>query len=664
MNETGTKQDELVKSRDLACFSNFGDASLQEEGLRSQCAHLIETSWERCVSEYKLDRSRHKGPEIVTAVEYRSAADPLDLLTHVARPHIERLLGRLSSSPYVVMLSDPNGIALDVLGDSPPDKAMRRMGVCTGALWGEDFAGTNGIGTSLATRSPVTIHRDQHFFPSYEGLTCTAAPIFGSDGEIIAALDASSIADLPHEMQFFILDLVMRTTRHIERSYFLERNRDRTILRVEAGLARAEEGVGLMLALGDDGCPLEIYDGHRPGSPMLDRQRIIGNPLSGFLEITWQDASPPPGENADAFVERIGIAHVKDTGQPCFASMITPKRRRSLGKPAKPSSQALAVKRPTLGKNGGLDLDTLAGRDPVMGNNVQTVRKLVDKRLPILLHGETGTGKEEFARGIHEAGRRANGPFVVIDCSSIPENLIESELFGYEAGTFTGARRGGRTGRIAEANGGTLFLDEIGDMPLTLQTRLLRVLAEGEVVPLGTAKPIKVDFNVICATHRDLAEMAADGRFRQDLYYRLAGIRLNLPPLRDRADRADVILGALAIEAAQMEFDAPPRLSDEALEILLAQTWPGNMRELRLAMRYALACTNEAEIAPERLPHWLKTGPEKKCEAPRTTAPAADDLEDVLMRNDWCVSDAASELNVSRQTLYRWLKRQNIERPE
>ncbi|XSG81400.1 MAG: sigma-54-dependent Fis family transcriptional regulator [Methyloligella sp. ZOD6] len=662
MDGIETKKTEPGGSRDLACAGNFDDGQMQYEALPShRYAHLIESSWERCVSEHKLDRSRHKGPEIVTAPEFKSAADPLDLLSHVARPHIERLLGRLASSPYVIILSDPNGIALDVLGDAPPDKTMRRMGVCTGALWGEDHAGTNGIGTSLATRSPVTIHRGQHFFPTYAGLTCTAAPIFDAEGEVIASLDASSVADLPHEMQFFVLDLVVRTARHIERSYFLERNRDRTILRVEAGLARAQEGVGLMLALGDDGCPIEVYGGHSIDLPMLDRQRIIGSPLSGFMEISWQDAGV---HHADAFVERIGIAHLKGTGQPCFASMMTPKGRRGMSKPIKAPTLRQEAKVPATVERDHLGLDTLAGGDLVMRDHVRTVRKLVDKRLPILLQGETGTGKEEFARGIHEAGGRSDNPFVVIDCSSIPENLIESELFGYEAGTFTGARKGGRKGRIAEANGGTLFLDEIGDMPLGLQTRLLRVLAQGEVVPLGTAKPIKVDFNVICATHRDLPEMAADGRFREDLYYRIAGIRLELPPLRDRADKAEVIQGALAIEAAQMEFVSPPRLSDAALEILLAQAWPGNMRELRLVMRYALACTTEDEIGPDRLPQWLDLEPEKLGQTPKSNSSSASNLLEVLERNQWCISDAACELRVSRQTLYRWLKRQNIKRPE
>ncbi len=666
MDGTEMGMAEPAKSRDVACSSGVLEEITHRGDIPvNHCSSLVESSWERCISTHKLDRSRHKGPEIVTAPEFKSAAAPLDLLTHVARADLEGLIGRLASLNYVIMLSDPNGIALDVLGATPSDRALRRVGVCTGALWGEDQAGTNGIGTSLASRSPVTIHRSQHFFPNYSGLTCTATPIFDSQGQIIAALDASSVADLPQEMQSFVLDLVTVAAHRIERRYFLERNRDRTILRIESGLARVQEGSGLMLALDDNGCAVEMHGADSTDLHMPARDGIIGKPPSGFLEISWQDADV---HGDDALLERIGIARLRDSGRPCFASLMSPKcRHGGRLKSAKAPPFQQSTKAPLLSRKsklGALGLDALAGADPVMCEHVRTIKKLVDKRLPILLQGETGTGKEEFARGIHEVGARSSKPFIVIDCSSIPESLIESELFGYETGTFTGARREGRKGRIAEANGGTLFLDEIGDMPLALQTRLLRVLAQGEVMPLGTAKPMKVDFDIVCASHQDLSNMISGGRFRQDLYYRIAGLRLELPPLRERKDKVEVILGALAIEAAHMELASPPRLSTAALNVLLAHEWPGNMRELRLAMRYALACSSGDVIEADRLPRWLNLDVQDVGNGSLIDdAPTAPDLIEVLQRNQWCVSDAACELRVSRQTLYRWLKKQNINRP-
>ena len=615
---------------------------------------VVVSSWKRCVSQYKLDRSGHKGPEIVTSHELKRAVDPLDLLRHVARPEIEQLMGQVGGSGYVVMLADPNGIALDVLTAVAPDRALRRVGVCPGAAWGEEQAGTNGIGTSIASERAVTIHRSQHFFFNYSGLTCTAAPIFGPDGQVLASLDASSVADLPQEMQPLVRELVSATARRIERRYFLEKNRNRAIVRIEWGLDGSHDDRGLIMALDDNGCAVEVQGARGDRTRAMESGTYIGSPLSSFMEIAWQDAAR---SSKGSRIERIGIAHLKGSDRPCFASLIAPARSANWASARRPAASQAAT------STCKLDLEFLAGGDPVMREHVRTIRKLVDKRLPILLYGETGTGKEEFARGIHEAGARAAKPFVVIDCSSIPESLIESELFGYETGTFTGARREGRRGRIAEANGGTLFLDEIGDMPLPLQTRLLRVLAQGEVVPLGAAKPIKVDFNVICASHQDLPKMVSEGTFRQDLYYRIAGIRLELPALRERTDKEVVIRGALAVEAEKMGLGAPPDISPEALSILLAQRWPGNMRELRLALRYALACSSGEEISEDRLPNWLNL---EAADTPRSASAevaVAPNLIDVLERNRWCISDAACELRVSRQTLYRWIKKEKLSRP-
>jgi len=658
----GMQKEKVVPaaSRDIACSDRiFEEIMEREHGAVGHLSAVVDSSWQRCIRDYKLDRERPKGPEIVTEPEFKTAADPLDQLAHVARPELERLTARLAMANYVVMLSDPNGIALDVLGAGRPNRALRNVGVCAGALWGENHAGTNGIGTSLAARAPVTIHRAQHFFPTYEGLTCTATPIFDCHGGVLAALDASSLADLPQEMQSFVLDLVLVTAHRIERRYFLERNQGRTILRIESGLIRAQEGQALLLALDDNGRTAEVYGSNDGELGLPEREALVGTSFADVMQIDWQDVGH---HHEDPYVERIGIARLKNSDRPWFASLMAPRKKSRTGMKALGGGSATSASKLAAAAK-KLNLDLLAGRDPLMREHVDTIRRLVDKRLPILLQGETGTGKEEFARGIHEAGARAAKPFVVIDCSSIPESLIESELFGYETGTFTGARREGRRGRIAEANGGTLFLDEIGDMPLPLQTRLLRVLAQGEVVPLGSAKPMKVDFNVICASHQDLPKMVADGRFRQDLYYRIAGIRLELPPLREREDKVDVIEGALEIEAAHMGLADPPPLTDAALRILLAQRWPGNMRELRLAMRYALACTTGEMIESDRLPNWLNLDVRDSNGDVLSDESSATDLLDVLQRNNWCISDAACELRVSRQTLYRWIKRQNLSRP-
>jgi transcriptional regulator with PAS, ATPase and Fis domain len=229
---------------------------------------------------------------------------------------------------------------------------------------------------------------------------------------------------------------------------------------------------------------------------------------------------------------------------------------------------------------------------------VQKVQRVLNKEIPLLILGETGTGKELLARAVHQDSDRARQPFVAVNCASIPESLIEAELFGYEDGAFTGARRKGATGRIVQANGGTLFLDEIGDMPLQLQARLLRVLQERCVTPLGSHKSIAVDIAVVSATHRNLREMNAAGTFREDLYYRLNGLVVRLPPLRDRADLRTVARRIVLAEAPQ----APPEISPAVMSLFERYAWPGNIRQLANVLRTAVVMAgDEPQITEEHL---------------------------------------------------------------
>ena len=215
----------------------------------------------------------------------------------------------------------------------------------------------------------------------------------------------------------------------------------------------------------------------------------------------------------------------------------------------------------------------------------------------MLLCGETGSGKEVFARAVHEASPHASGAFVAVNCASLPETLIESELFGYRAGAFTGAVRSGRRGKILQADGGTLFLDEIADMPLELQARLLRVLDERQVTPLGTEEVMPVDFQLISASHEHLPSRVREGRFREDLYYRLAGVELQLPPLRERSDRRELMRRLLVAEGG-----AQATLTAEAERALLEHPWPGNIRQLCHVLRTAAALADGQPIAREHLP--------------------------------------------------------------
>ena len=246
-----------------------------------------------------------------------------------------------------------------------------------------------------------------------------------------------------------------------------------------------------------------------------------------------------------------------------------------------------------------LTLEELAGQDPQMLRNVRSAHRIAMSRVPVMIQGPTGAGKEMFARALHAASDRAAQQFVALNCAAIPESLIESELFGYRSGAFTGARKEGMRGKILQSSGGTLFLDEIGDMPLALQTRLLRVLEEQEVLPLGTETPVKVDVRVISASHQNLRSMLSRGEFREDLYYRLNGITLELPPLAMRTDKERLIREFLA---AETDDDRPAAIEIDAFGQLLAYRWPGNVRELRNVIRTALAICDGGVVRLRDLP--------------------------------------------------------------
>jgi len=335
-------------------------------------------------------------------------------------------------------------------------------------------------------------------------------------------------------------------------------------------------------------------------------------------------------------------------------------------------------------QTGRLDkLSHLEFGDPSMASQIQLAARVIQRKIPIILRGQTGTGKEVFANALHSISPNSGGAFVAVNCASLPENLIESELFGYRAGAFTGAQREGRRGKIVQANGGTLFLDEIGDMPMTLQARLLRVIEEHEVTPLGTETTVKVDFQLISASHRNLMELVQTGQFREDLYYRLNGIELNLPPLRERADALALIQHILESEAEE-----PPALSAEAQHALLGYAWPGNIRQLRHVLQMAIALCDGPEIRCAHLPAEIVRGTglvaaTRMVNAAGGASPGAaqsahlaDDADTsalnaiqlkeretvlaLLDEHRWNVSNVAKGLGISRNTLYRKMHRLHI----
>ncbi len=329
-------------------------------------------------------------------------------------------------------------------------------------------------------------------------------------------------------------------------------------------------------------------------------------------------------------------------------------------------------------------LDELGSGDPQMQDLITRGKRLIDKGIPILILGETGTGKEYLSRALHAYSARRSAAWVAVNCASIPESLAESELFGYCKGAFSGALPGGMKGKVQQADSGTLFLDEIGDMPFSLQTRLLRVLSEREVIPLGAAHPVRVDVHLICATHQDLKTLVAQGRFREDLYYRIAGGVLRLPSLRDRADRRQLIMRMIADELAPA-VASEHSIAPAALQRMLAYQWPGNLRQMHAVIRYCCAVMNGNRIEVSDLPeelmqfealnlnHIISHGANVRpilsqadgagIMSRPATGPLGDERSrviDALVGSRWNISAASRQLGMCRASLYRKLRQLDI----
>ncbi|WP_085316847.1 sigma-54-dependent Fis family transcriptional regulator [Derxia lacustris] len=609
-------------------------------------ADRIARSWRRSVEDYRLDPHAPRRPRILSSGECRELRERSESLLRAAQSRIARLERQIADGGYCVLLTNERGETIDFRGGAA-ERGYNTRGLRVGACWSEDEEGTNAVGTALVDGEAILVHKHDHFRAHNAAISCSAAPILGADGRVLGVLNASACeAPDDRRSQAMVFRLVRDSALAIENAVFADAWRNAWLLR----LSPAGELGGW-----DDG-PLIAFD---------DDGRVLA--ASRRLQLGWRPrAALPDCSLADLFeLPRDGLtAHAhRNPGVP------VPLRHFSSGAlfHAQLQAPARAATRAPLRETAAAPegFDALAVGDPELRKLVDRIKRLADSPLGILLLGETGSGKEAFARAIHGHSQRRARPFVAVNCAAIPDTLIESELFGYKDGAFTGARARGMVGKIQLADGGTLFLDEIGDMPLASQTRLLRVLAEGEVMALGASQPDRVDLHVVCATHRDLAAMVADGRFREDLYYRLNAATFRLPPLRERSDRREVMQAVFDAEA--QAAGRRIALPDDVLDRLLGYDWPGNIRELRNVLRYAIAVCAEPRLRVEHLPASLLDALARPAASARASQrPVARELADdrdeslklrqALADCDGHAPSAARQLGMSRATFYRRLR--------
>ncbi|MGH8176224.1 MAG: sigma-54-dependent Fis family transcriptional regulator [Steroidobacter sp.] len=628
-------------------------------------------SWRRCALDYSLDPSRHYVPTVVDASLLEERRTQHADLVQIASAEIDWLYDYIAESGYALVLTDASGIVLYEKTDATLCDTFHSAGLLVGADWSEQREGTNGIGTCIAENGPIIVHRDEHFRACHIGLSCFGSPIHDPSGALVAVLDASTLSareqrsDLAHTMA-----LVNLSARLIEKCLFLRHFQHSQLHQALVFRFHARpEFVNLQhdgaLALSGDATVIAVDETAVRLLGAGNRTELIGRSIDQIFDVRARELMDP------AFGPQAALRPVRDAllGRKFFASVdrCTSGASRTSSIAARASLSRVMQLAPSGSRRSPLTLEELAGEDPQMLRNIRSAHRIAVSRVPVMIQGPTGAGKEMFARALHAASGRELHPFVALNCAAIPESLIESELFGYRSGAFTGARKEGMKGKILQSSGGTLFLDEIGDMPLMLQTRLLRVLEEQEVVPLGTETPIKVDLRVVCASHQNLRGMLSRGEFREDLYYRLNGITLELPRLAQRTDKERLIREFLA---AETNDGRPAAIEMDAFQRLLAYSWPGNIRELRNVIRTALAICDGGVVRLSDLPSEVRYG--ATCDAAaapggsefasaslQSSAEREDVLRAIRESND-NMSRAAENLGVSRNTLYRRCKRLGI----
>ncbi len=616
-------------------------------GLGCPMSDLVRRSW---------DRSRRFGISASDTLMFNEVSKALQQrvrernrrLTAAAMPEMTKLYNSLANTGWMVACVGDDGLVVEALGGPAGKSKPLSLVLRTGVTLAEDVVGTNGPGCALAERKPVVVNGSDHYLQEAKNFLCVAVPLFDPHGTLLGVLDAScdraaNSAPVLEALAIAGRAVENRVVHGIQGATFIHFHH-----RIEM-LGTPLEGI---VALSDDGCLLGLNRAARNilGIDCGDEAQI---PFDSLFDIAFHRA-----------IDRLR------TTQHSPVSLDSANGMRLLARIG--SRQDLApdtLHAARVVSGGRLPAATgVVAQDARLRQILERARSVFAHDIPVLINGETGTGKEVVARMLHDNGPRASGPFIAINCSSIPATLIESELFGYVDGAFTGGRRGGAVGKLEHANGGTLFLDEIGDMPIELQGRLLRVLQERSLSRIGGTRLIDIDISLICATHRDLSRQVSDGTFREDLFYRINGLRIELPSLRERSDITMLIEQVITEAAAGREV---PLISDAAMHALLRYSWPGNIRQLQYVLRLATVFAEESGcIELTHLPKEIVSWPGHDCtESIKTEEPALPQLRQAeislirasLLTNRFNISATARRLGISRQTLYRKLQEHGLQ---
>ncbi|MCA4960695.1 sigma-54-dependent Fis family transcriptional regulator [Pseudomonas sp. Y24-6] len=595
---------------------------------------IIQDSWSRCRA-FGLDHQSAPAFDQLPAAGIAQLLESQHSLVQTTHqevlPYYENIL---SNSNCLIMLADNQGQVLTSWGTQRFIEPTLTRGFSAGASWMERCSGTNAIGTALACEQAVHIEHDEHFLKANRFMTGSAAPIFDAERKVIAVLDVSSDSYLPPS---HTLGMVKMMSQTVENRLILNLFHGQHFqLTFNTGLNNLDSQWAGLLIFDESG---QVLSANRRADNLLgiSLSRVS---VESLFKVSLLELLNQPDDLPFA---------LQTSGRNRFQCLL--KRPKQV-----PVKARVFVEQPAV-PSAAISLNTLHFGDSRVEKAVRQAERLLEKDIPLLIHGETGVGKEVFVKALHQASSRSNQAFIAVNCAAIPAELVESELFGYEKGAFTGANQKGSIGLIRKADKGTLFLDEIGDMPLPTQARLLRVLQERCVQPVGSSELFPVDIRIISATNRSLREQVQLGRFREDLYYRIGGLTLELPPLRERSDKQELFKRLWEQHREPSQWAG---LSREVLELFARHPWPGNLRQVSSVMQVALAMAEEQPVRPEHLPDDFFVDMEMEpVDAPEPLAVDLDDAEDLsrqLQAVGGNISHLARRLGVSRNTLYKRLR--------
>ncbi|MBS4214087.1 sigma-54-dependent Fis family transcriptional regulator [Neobacillus rhizophilus] len=602
----------------------------------SRISKQILESWYRC-KESNVDPYLVKGKTVLFGDEYFSKVSENETLLKIATPYIQSLWRSIKEKSRIIMLTDANGYVLKVIRDSIIDPICNQLNLIEGVKWTEKEVGTNAIGTALAIEEPIHVVGKEHYSLLSQNWTCSAAPIKNSRGELIGVLDISK--NQPY-YEFDIYSLTVSTAYAIESEWKLQEQRDRIAL-VELFLQfKQKDNEQMMisdingyLVTASDSIMKIIRDGNNPHDFEVKNLKDFG------IKILTKQPLYSGDHRLIGF--KHFVKHVNENSNHYFSAV---ENFTFMGE---------------------------QGNSIAFGKILCEMKKAAKSNVTVSIYGESGTGKEVVAKSIHVNSDRKDKPFVAVNCGAIPKELLESELFGYVEGAFTGARKKGYEGKFVQANRGTIFLDEIGEMPYSMQIALLRVLQEKEVVPIGSEKPIPVDVRIITATNKKLEELVRRGEFRQDLYYRIHVFDLKIPPLSERKqDIPELVKYFFKTKNINLT------ISSTIMDKLTAYSWPGNIRELFNVLEKMMILSEGKSLKLSHLPSYIKESNDNPSTPIDPRVESTKNLEGgffsnnhklqkekmikALQSTNGNIREAASLIGMPLSTFYRKMKKFNI----